>query len=170
MDILKAASDWAKAEVVSSAFFMFFGFAYLLAALCFWQMGNTPLTKALIIPTLIVGGLLLIAGIGFYISNKSRLKSFETAYKANPSDWIKSEITRTEQTIKTYENVALKVFPVIVILAALLSVFMSAPIVRAIGIAIIAFLSAIILLDSQALKRMKSYHQQLELAAAELMN
>ena len=168
MEIVKAANDWAKAEVVSSMFFMLFGVVYLLAALGCWQLGNTSLTKALIIPILIAGGLLLGAGISFYTSNKARLTSFETAYKTNPSTLIQSEITRTEQTIKTYENVALKVFPAITVVAILLSLFVSHPIVRAISIAIIAFLSVIILLDSQALKRIKTYHHQLELAAKDL--
>lgn len=170
MEIVKAANVWAKAEVVSSIFFMLFGVIYLLSAIGFWKWGNTSLTKALIIPILIAGGLLVSAGISFYSSNKSRLSSFETEYKANPSTLIKSEIARTAQTIKTYENVALKVFPAIIIVALLVSIFVSNPTVRAIGIAIIAFLSVLVLLDSQALKRIKTYHQQLELVEKDLSN
>jgi len=153
-----------KAEIVSSIFFMLFGVVYLLAALGFWQWGNSPLTKALVIPILIAGGLLLSAGVSFYLSNKSRLTSFETSYKATPSALIQAEIERTAQTMKTYENIALKVFPAIIVIAALLSIFISTPIIRAICIAIIAFLSVLVILDSQALKRIKTYHQQLELS------
>ncbi len=170
MEILKAASDWAKAEIVSSIFFMLFGGVYLLAAFGFWQWGNSPLTKALVIPILIAGGLLLSAGVSFYLSNKSRLTSFETSYKTHPSALIESEIERTAQTIKTYENIALKVFPAIIVVAALLSAFISNPIIRAICIAIIAFLSVLVILDSQALKRIKTFHQQLELAGQDLRN
>ena len=163
MDILKAANEWAKAEVVSAMFFMLFGVVYLLAALALWQWGNSLLAKALIIPMLVAGGLLLSAGISFYLSNKSKLTTFETAYKSDRSAWIASETERTVQTIKTYKNVALKVFPAIIVIAALLSFFISTPIIRAICIAIIAFLSVLVLLDSQALKRIETYHQQLEL-------
>ncbi len=170
MEILKAASDWAKSEIVSSIFFMLFGIAYLLAAFGFWQWGNSPLTKALVIPILIAGGLLLSAGISFYISNKSRLTSFETSYKTNPSALIESEIERTTQTIRTYENVALKVFPAVIVVAALLSIFISNPIIRAICIAMIAFLSVLVILDSQALKRIKIFNQQLELVEQDLKN
>ena len=170
MEILKAASVWAKTEVVSSIFFMLFGMIYLLASLGFWQWGNTPLTKALIIPMLAAGGLLLGAGISFYISNKSMPEKFEAAYKTNPSTIIKSEIARTEKTIKTYKNVALKVFPAIIVIAALLAIFIPNPTVRAISIAIIAFLSVLVLLDSQALKRMKVYHYQLALEEKKLRN
>ena len=163
MEIVKAAINWAKAEIISSIFFMLFGVTYLLTAIGFWQLGNTPLTKALIIPTLTAGVLLLSAGISFYFSNKARLTSFETEYKTNASALIKSEIARTEKTINTYENVALKVFPAVVVTAALVAIFITTPIVKAISIAIIAFLSAIILLDSEALKRIKIYHRQLQL-------
>jgi len=161
MEIVKAANEWAKAEIGSSFFFMLFGVAYLLVALGFWQWGSSALAKALVLPILIAGGLLLAAGIGFFVSNKSKLASFETSYKTNPSELIASEIERTGKTIKTYENVALKVFPAIIIIAALISFFISNLTVRAICIAVIAFLSVLVILDSQALKRMKPYHQQL---------
>lgn len=164
MEIIKAATEWAKAEIVSAIFFMLFGIFYILGSIGFWKMGNTPLTRALFIPILIAGGLLLAAGISFYISNKSRLANFETEYNTNSAALINSEIDRTASTINTYENVALKVFPAIIFVAALVAVFISNPTVRAISIAIAAFLIVLVILDSQALKRTKAYHQQLELA------
>jgi len=168
MEIIKAAEDWAKAEMVSSIFFMLFGLAYLYASISFWKLGTTQLSKALIIPLLIAGGLLLSAGISFYLSSKSKLADFEKEYNENTSAIVKSEIKRTKSTIKTYQNVALKVFPAIIVVAALVYIFISIPMVRAICIGLIAFLSILILLDSQALKRMKTYHHQLELAEGEL--
>lgn len=165
MEIIKAANTWAKAEIASSYGFMLFGLIYLLVSIAFWQLAKTPLTKALIIPLSIAGGLLFSAGISFYSSNKSRLTSFKTEYEANPSALVASEIDRTKKTITTYENVALKVFPAIILVAALVAIFISAPIVRGICIGIIAFLSVLVALDSQALKRTKVYHQQLESAA-----
>lgn len=166
MELLNAAIHWAKAEITSSIFFILFGLVYLVAAIACWKFGNTPLFKALIIPMLIAGGLLLGAGVSFYLGNKSKLSSFEIDYITNPSAFIKSEITSTAQTIKTYENVALKVFPLIILTATFIVIFISIPLVRAICIAIIAFLSVLVLLDSQALKRIKTYHQQLKLSAS----
>lgn len=170
MDIVNAASIWAKAEINSAKLFMLFGLVYLLLAIAFWQFGNTAFSKTLIIPTLVAGALLLSAGIGFYQSNKSKLASFAPDYKANPSVFVKSEIERTEKTIKTYEQVALKVFPAIIFVAALLSFFIAKPLIKAICFAIIAFLLVLVILDSQALKRMKTYHQKLELAEKDLSN
>lgn len=164
MDLIKAANEWAKAEIVSSMFFMFFGLSYILISIACWKVGNTPLTEALYIPLLIAGGLLLSAGISFYFSNKSKLNNFETEYRANAAALIKAEKSKTESTIKTYQNVALKVFPAIVILAILISLLISNPTVKAICIAIVAFLSVLVILDSQALKRIKTYYQKLQLA------
>lgn len=164
MEIIKAATEWAKAEIISSIFFMLFGLIYILVSVGLWKLGSTTLAKALILPLLIAGGLLLSAGVSFYLSNKSKLNNFETEFKADSSSVIKAEILRTESTMKTYKNVALKVFPAIIILAILISFFISNPTVKAICIAIIAFLSVLVILDSQALKRIKTYHQKLELA------
>jgi len=164
MEIIKAATEWTKAEIISSVFFMLFGLAYMLGSVGFWKIGNSPFTKALVIPFLIVGALLLSAGIGFYLSNKTRLANFENEYNENPSEWINSEIDRTESTIKTYENVALKVFPAIIVLSALLAFFIANPTVKAISIAVIAFFVVLVVLDSQALKRIKVYHNELKLA------
>lgn len=168
MEIIDAATNWAKAEIISALLFIFFGVTYVLIAIACWQFGSTPLTKALVIPILIAGGLLLSAGISFYVSNNSMLKKFESEYKTNPLAVVKSEIERTENTAHTYERVALKVFPAIVIVAALICFFISNPIVRAISIAIIAFLLVLVVLDSQALKRIKIYHQKLELVDEQL--
>ncbi len=163
MEIVNAANQWAKAEVVSSYIFMLFGISYLLASYAFGKWGNTELTKALVIPILVAGGLLLMAGIGFYFSNNTKLKNFESDYQKNPTEFVKSEIGRTEQTIKTYKNVALKVFPLFIGIALLCVVFLLNSLVKAICIAVAAFFFVLVLLDSQALKRMEHYHDKLVL-------
>lgn len=127
-------------------------------------MDTTPFLSALFIPMLVAGILLLMAGISFYFTNKSKLNSFEADYKATPTAFLDSEIESTAKTIKTYENVALKVFPAIILTALLIAIFVSFPMVKAICVGLVAFLSVLVLLDSQALKRMKLYHQHLKIA------
>ena len=161
MEVLKAATEWAKAEVFSSQFFIFFGVLFIVASIGFWQMGKTDVAKAFIIPTLVAGALLLMAGLSFFISNKSRLSNFETEYKKDSSAFIQSEIARTEKTIASYTNTAFKVFPVIIMMAALLFIFIDKPTWRAISITTIAFLTIIILIDSHAHPRTEVYHQHL---------
>lgn len=164
MEIIRATSDWAKAEIVSSLFFIFFGLIYIIGSICSWKLGNSPLSKALFIPLMIAGGLLFVAGISFYLSSKSKLDSFEKEFMEDSSSTIKAEITKAKSTIRTYKNVALKVFPAIMILGFLIFLFSDTPIVKAICISVIAFLLVLVVLDSLALKRMETYHQKLELA------
>lgn len=161
MDILKSATEWARAEVFSSQFIIFFGVLFIIVSIGFWQIGKTDVAKAFIIPSLLAGTLLLAAGLSFFFSNKSRLSNFETEYKMDTSAFITSEIARTEKTIASYENTAFKVFPAIIIVAALLFIFINKPIWRAISITTIAFLTIIILIDSHAHPRTKTYHKHL---------
>ena len=45
MEILKTATDWAKAEVFSTTFFILFGIGFVAASIGFWQLGKTDLAK-----------------------------------------------------------------------------------------------------------------------------
>jgi len=168
MEILKAATEWAKAEITSSIIFIIFGIVYIIGSVVLWKIGNAPLAKATFVPLLIAGVLLIGAGVGFYVSNTSKLKNFESEYNTNPAEFIRSEMVRTENTMKTYENVALKVFPLLIVLAALVAFFIPNIRIRSICIAVIAFFVVLVLMDSQALKRMKTYHSQLKLESIEL--
>lgn len=168
MEILKTSIQWAKDEVFSSAFFILFGVLFILATIGFWQLGKTEVTRAFIYPTLVAGSLLLMAGISFTVSNKKRLTHFETEYKADPSAFIKAEVLRTEKTIWEYKNIAMKVLPLIIVIAALLIVFIDKPIWRALSMTLIAMLLCMISIDSFALSRMEKYHKELKQSESRL--
>ncbi len=100
MDVLKLAIEWAKAEVFSTRFFIFFAIGFFIASVGFWQLGKTDLTKAYIIPTLVVGILLLIIGSGTNYANNKRIKQFEKDFNSDETVFYQSEIQRSESTIK----------------------------------------------------------------------
>lgn len=163
METVKVATEWAKDEVLSTKFFILFGIVFILACLGFWQLGKSDVAKSFIYPSLVAGVLLLVAGLGMYFGNKSRLANFETQYNENPTEFVKLEIIRTEKAISSYRNTALKVFPVIIAIAALSIVFVEKPIWRAISITVIAFLLIILYIDSNALVRVEKYNKHLML-------
>jgi len=165
MEILKTAIDWAKDEVFSSQFFIFFGIAFILATVGFWQLGKTDVARAFIYPTMVAGILLLAVGLGIFVANKSRVTSFEKAYNSDASAFVKSEILRTEKSMGEYRTIVFKVIPFIIVAAALLIVFIDKPLWRAIGITTIAMMVVILLVDSNANARIQAYHNQLLLAA-----
>lgn len=161
MDILKAATDWAKAEVFSSQFFILFAIMFLLASIGFWQLGKTDVAKAFVYPTLVAGLLLLAVGVGIFYANKTRITSFTTAYNTDAAAFVQSEITRTQQSMREYQTIVFKVIPIIIMVAALLIIFIDKPIWRAISITTIAMMVVILLVDNNANARIEAYHQQL---------
>lgn len=161
MDIIKTSTDWAKAEVYSSKFFIFFGVSFLLYSIGSWQIGTSTMSSAYIIPTAIAGSLILAVGIGIFIANKSRVTNFEIAYNKSNIEFIKSEIARTEKSLNEYKNIVFKIIPVIIVIAALLIYFIDQPILRASCITIIAMMVVILGVDSMANARLEAYHEQL---------
>ncbi len=161
MDILKTAIDWAKAEVFSSQFFIFFGILFVIGTIGFWQLGKTELAKAFIFPTLVPGILLLAIGLGLFFTNKAKTADFPTVYNSDPSSFVKSEIAKTEKIMGEYQTIVFKVIPGIIAAAALLLIFVDVPIWRAISITTIALMVVILFIDSNAYERVKAYNQQL---------
>ena len=162
MELLKLATEWAKAEVFSTRFFIFFAILFLIACIGFWQLGKTDLAKAYIIPTLVAGLLLMTIGLGLYYTNKSRITQFEKAFSSDAPAFYQSEIERSESTLKEY-TVVFKVIPILIIVAALLILFINTPTWRAIGITTIAMLIVILLVDGTAYSRIEAYHKELKL-------
>ncbi|WP_339703624.1 hypothetical protein [uncultured Marixanthomonas sp.] len=163
MDILKTATDWAKAELFSTPFFILFALVFIAASLGFWQLGKTDMARAYIVPTLVAGVLLLTIGLGLFFTNKSRITQFETAYNTDAPAFIASEITRAEATLKEYNTIAFKAIPIIIIVAALLVLFVNTPTWRAISITTIAMLIVILLVDGTAYARMAAYYKELKM-------
>lgn len=161
MDILKTAVSWARAEVFSSQFFIFFGLLFIVGCIGFWQLGKTAEAKAFIIPMLVAGVLLLTIGIGILYANQSRITSFAEAYQSDAASFVQSEITRTSQSMGEYQTIVFKVIPVIIVVAALLIIFIDKPAWRAASITTIAMMMVILLVDMNANARIVDYHQQL---------
>ena len=161
MDILKAATDWAKAELFSTPFFVLFGVVFIAASIGFWQLGKTDIARAYIIPTLVAGVLLVTIGLGLFFTNKARITQFETSYQQDATAFITSEIDRTEATLKEYTTVVFRAIPIIIIIAALLIIFVNTPSWRAISITTIAMLIVILLIDGTAYARINDYNKQL---------
>ncbi len=168
MDILKASTDWAKAEVFSTSFFILFAIGFLAASIAFWQLGKTDLAKAYVIPLAVCGSLLLIIGVGLVYTNVTRISSFESDYNQDKSAFVKAELERVDATLKEYQTIVFKAIPFIILAAALLIVFMDKPVWRASAITAIAMLIVILLIDGSAHARIGTYGKQLELAGKEI--
>jgi hypothetical protein len=161
MDILKSGIDWAKAELVSTPFFILFGLAFIAASIAFWLLGKTDIARAYIIPTLVAGGLLTIIGLGLFFTNKARVTQFEKIYQKDPTAFVATELERAQKTVKDYTNVVFTAIPLIIAGCALVLVFVDKPLWRASMITTIAMLVVILLVDGTAQARLAAYQQQL---------
>ena len=168
MDILKASIDWAKAELISTPFFVLFGVVFMAASIGLWQVGKTDLAKAYIIPTLVAGALLTIIGLGLFFTNKSRITQFEKAYQEDSFAFVASELERTDATLKEYKNIVFTAIPLIIVACALVLYFVNTPIWRASMITTIAMLAVILVIDGLAHARINEYNKQLLRADQEL--
>lgn len=164
MDVLKTATEWSKAEMLSSSVFIFFGLIFLIASLSFWQLGKTDVAKAYIIPMLVVGTLLMILGVGLVASVQWRASGFSTALEADASAFVAAEILRAEKTIDGYKTAVFLVMPVIIAISAVLIIFLNSPLWRASLISIIAMMAVIIFVDSNASARLEAYKSKLQQA------
>ena len=45
VDLINASTDWARAEMFSTRFFIFFAGAFLAASFGFWRLGQTVLAN-----------------------------------------------------------------------------------------------------------------------------
>ena len=111
MDILKTDTEWAKAEVFSAAFFIFFGVLFVSATIGSWQLGKTDIAKAFTFPTLIAGNFLLTVGLGLFFLNKSRITSFPNAYHEDAQTFVISETDRAERSLAEYNTIVFKIIP-----------------------------------------------------------
>jgi hypothetical protein len=161
MNTLKTATDWAKAEVFSTSFFIVFGLAFVAASIGFWQLGRTDLARAYVVPTLVAGVLLLIIGSGLVYTNVSRTSQFAAAYHEDAEAFVAAEVSRVEGTLREYQTIVFTVVPLLIAACALLIAFFPAPVWRASAIATIAMLTVILLIDGTAHARITDYYRQL---------
>lgn len=155
--MLSIATDWAKAEAFSSAFFILFGVLFVLASIGFWQLGKTDMAKAFVIPALVAGLLLMTIGLGLYFTNKARVNEFAVAYEQDAPTFYESEMERVDKSLAEYSLIVFKVIPAIVAVFALLIIFVDSPTWRAICITTIAMMVVILVIDSNANRRLEEY-------------
>ena len=164
MDILKTSTDWARAEVLSSSFFILFGVCFLVAGWGFSHLGKTDLSRAYIIPALVAGVLLLVIGLGIFIQSQSRITSFAAAHNADAAAFIEAEIARADRVLNDYRIAVFRVVPLIIAVSAVLIMCRQAPILRASLITTIAMMAIIMVIDTNASARLTVYKERLQAA------
>lgn len=162
MEILKSATNWAQAEAITSAFFVAFGVLFIIAGIGFWKLGKTKMARAYIFPSLIAGILLLLLGGALFDMYYSSIDGLTNKYNADPGAFVESEIARTNGAIIQYKSDLYNVFPIVIVIASILIIFIKRNIWRAIFITLIAISAIILLVDSHAISLLEAYNANLK--------
>jgi ABC-2 type transport system permease protein len=160
MDILKLSTEWAKSEVFSAKIVWIFSVIEILAAVGFFYFGKTGMAKAFSWPLLIMGIFLVAVGAGLYFTNNPRVAQFEKQYQTDSNAFVQSEIQRTTKSKGEMVNV-MRILPAIILIAAIVLLFLSAPLWRAIAVTIAINAAFLMIVDSNTEARNNSYNTQL---------
>ncbi len=165
MDILRAATDWARAEMLSNSVFILCGALFLAVGCAFWHMGRADMVRAYVVPMVVAGLLLLILGGGLLYGTRQSLSGFAPDFGQDAAGFVAREMARVDKTIAQYRRAAFTVMPLLIAGAAGLMIVLNGPLWRAGLITGIAVLSIVMLVDSTACARLESYRLHLMAAA-----
>lgn len=96
MNILQESINWLKGEIFEATIFGSFGIILILLALISYKIGETPNTKAVVIPILVVGFIFSCTGFSGMYTNRKKIEIFEQSYQQNPESFLSKEKKRVE--------------------------------------------------------------------------
>lgn len=158
MDLIQHTTNWVKGEIFEATLFGSFGLLIIICSLIFWKFGETPNSKALMIPLAVVGLLFLTTAISNISSNRKRLPNYTAAYHKDKAEFVKSEKKRVEDFQYLYK-VTIIIASVSFILAICAFVFTQNATWRAIGIALAIFAITGLVIDYFSKERSDNYYK-----------
>lgn len=158
MDFIQHTSNWVKGEIFEATIFGSFGFFTIIFSLLFWKFGETPNSKAVIIPFAVVGFFFLATAISGIVSNNKRLTEYTEAFQKDHMDFIKSEKKRVEDFQYLYKMTII-IASVCFVIATCFFLFTSNHILRAIGLALITFGLTGLIIDYFSKERADTYYK-----------
>jgi hypothetical protein len=158
MEFIQHTTNWVKGEIFEAYIFGAFGLLLLLSSLMLWKFGDTPNSKALIIPLIVVGIFFFGTAISGINSNTKRLPDYKKAFIKNKTEFIQSEKERVEGFQYLYKMTII-IATVCFVLAVCAFVFTQKPTLRAIGIALAIFGITGLIIDYFSKERADTYYK-----------
>lgn len=163
MTFFKHTEDWFKGEAFEGGMLMIFGTLLVILALYFWKFGQTPTARVLVIPFLVVGLFWgIAAGVGS-IRNPSRLEAFRAEHQKAPTEFVQSEKKRVEAFFGWYRPLLIG-WTVLVLVGLGLFHFWGGNLGRAVGLAVILFAVAGLMVDHTSEHNAQAYYAEIERA------
>lgn len=158
MDFIQHTTNWIKGEIFEATIFGSFGLLTIIFSLLFWKFGETPNSKAVIIPFAIVGFFFLVTAFSGIVSNNKRLIQYSEAFQENKSEFVKSEKKRVENFQNIYKTTFI-IASVCFFVASCFFLFTNSHILRAIGLALVIFGMNGLIIDYFSKERADIYYK-----------
>lgn len=160
MDFIQHTTSWIKGEIFEATLFGSFGLLTIISSFLLWKLGNTPGSKALIIPLALVGLFFLITAISGINANNKALPQYTAAFKQNPEAFIKSEKARVEGFQYLYK-MTIVVASISFVLAICAFLFTQNTTLRGVGIALAILGLTGLIIDYFSKERADLYYSQI---------
>lgn len=161
MELIQHTTNWIKGEITEAIIMAAFGGLIVFCSALLWKFGDTPYTKALVIPILIVGLIPLIMGISGAISNKKSIPEYQAAWKKDQQAFVIAEKARVEG----FDEIFKYTYPMAIILTiggAILFFVLKTPIWKAISLAMMTLGLMAYFIDYFAAERANIYLQYIK--------
>ncbi|MCR4032143.1 MULTISPECIES: hypothetical protein [Flavobacterium] len=152
--------DWITGELFEAYFISNFGIIILASGLLFAKFGQTPNSKALLIPLILVGCVYAAIGLSMIITNNKRLDSYPEDFEKDSRSFVHTEKKRVEDFQVGYtisKITATVLFPLTVFLLW----YSKNPNVQAAGIGLALFALAGLAVDYFSQERADRYYQKI---------
>ena len=160
MEFFEHTANWIKGEAFEGGMIFLWGAALIILAAYFWKFGHLVTARALIIPFLVVGLFWSIAGgVGIY-RNTVRVEKFQVEYKKDPVVFVESEKKRVEGFIGWYRYLLIG-WAALIITGLAIFMFWGGNHGRAIGLAVIIFAIAGLLVDHTSEHNARTYYAEI---------
>lgn len=158
MDFLQKTTDWVKGEIIDATIFGSIGLLAIVFSLLCWKFGETPNSKAVVIPFAVVGLFLFVTAISGIVNNNKRLKEYQVAFQTDRDSFVVSEKKRVEDFQYLYK-ITLGVAAVSFAIAIGIFLLTNNAVLKAIGLALIVFGLTGLMIDYFSKKRADIYYK-----------
>jgi hypothetical protein len=163
MTFFQHTERWFKGEAFEGGMLIIFGSLLVLLGVYFWKFGSTPTARVLVIPFLVVGLFWgIAAGVGS-IRNTSRLEAFRADHEKAPAEFAQSEKKRVDGFLEWYRPLLIG-WSALILVGLGLFHFWGGNLGRAVGLAVILFAVAGLMVDHTSEHNARSYYAEIKRA------
>jgi hypothetical protein len=163
MTFFQHTERWFRGEAFEAGMLVIFGALLVVLALYFWKFGHAPTARALVIPFLVVGLFWgIAAGIGI-VRNTARLEQYRAEHDKDPTEFVQSEKKRVEGFFGWYRPLLIGWSALIIVGLSLFNLW-GGNLGRAIGLAVILFGVAGLMVDHTSEHNARGYLDEINTA------